>query len=100
MKKKRKTYPESFRKDAVNFLFSSGKSVAEVADELGIELYNLSRWKKQYSPMSTKSDSKQETPAEKLKRLESQVKRLEKENSTLIQEREILKKAMGIVSKQ
>lgn len=100
MEKTRKRYSEDFRRDAVNLLLSSGKSMTEIATELGIELYNLARWKNQFLVGKRKPEEETETPADKMKRLERDVVRLEKENALLKQEREILKKAMGIVSKQ
>ncbi len=100
MSKRRKKYTEEFRREAVNLLISSGKSIAEVASELGIELYNLSRWKNQFLGKKDNSETEMIDPAERLRRLEQENNRLAKENAMLKQERDILKKAVGIVSKQ
>ena len=99
MAKKRKRYSEEFRREDVNVLLSSGKSVTEIAAELGIELYNLARWKSQFIMSNGKSSEQVEAPAEKMRRLENDNKQLVRENAALRQERDILKKAVGIVSK-
>jgi len=99
--RKRQKYSDDFKRDSVNYLISSGKSIAAVSEELGVEFYNLSRWKNQLlgKPDEDNSDMK-EDPAAKMRRLEESNKKTEKENSRLRQENEILKKAMGIVSRQ
>ena len=75
MGKKRKRYSEDFKREAVNLLLSSGKSVTEIARELGIELYNLARWKSQFLMSSDKPSDQSETPAEKMRRIEEENKR-------------------------
>jgi len=100
MARKRRKYTDDFKRESVNLLISSGKGVAEFASELGIPLYNLSRWKNQFMGKKNNQEDHPEDPAEKMRRLERENQRLEKENSLLKQERDILKKAMGIVSKQ
>ena len=101
MEKVRKRYGDDFKRDAVNLLLSSGKTITAVADELGIELYNLARWKNEFL-VGKKVEPKEstETPAEKMKRLEQENAHLAREIARFKQENEILKKAMGIVSKQ
>jgi len=100
MERARKRYSDDFKRDAVNLLLSSGKTITSVAGELGIELYNLARWKNEFLVDKKEPKDQAETPTEKMKRLEQENSRLEKENNLLRQERDILKKAMGIVSKQ
>jgi len=98
---RRQKYPDDFKKDAVNYLLSSEKSITEIADELGIERYNLSRWKQELLGKSEEEvPAMKEDPAAKMRRLEESNKKTEKENARLRQENEILKKAMGIVSRQ
>ena len=100
MARKRRKYTEDFKRDAVNQLISSGKSIAEVSRDLGIELYNLTRWKNEFLGKTNNSEIEVEDPAAKLRRLEEANHHLERENANLKQERDILKKAMGIVFKQ
>ena len=100
MARKRRKYSEDFKRDAVNQLISSGKGIAEMARDLGIELYNLTRWKNEFLGKSNNQETIMEDPAAKLRRLEDENQRQAKEIANLKQERDILKKAMGIVSKQ
>ena len=99
MGRNRRKYSEDFKRDAVNQLISSGKSIAETAESLGIEVYNLSRWKNEFLSKPDKEGAVEE-PAARLRRLEAENNRMAREITNLKQERDILKKAMGIVSKQ
>lgn len=73
----RRIFPETFKREAVDRVTSSGLSVEKVASELGLHETVLRRWVKQFSP----SD------------LVSEVARLRRENERLRMERDILKKA-------
>lgn len=73
----RRIFPETFKREAVDRVTSSGLSVEKVATELGLHETVLRRWVKQFSP----SD------------LVSEVARLRRENERLRMERDILKKA-------
>ena len=48
METKRRQYSEEFKKEVVEYSLSSGKSVKEVAKDLGIPCHNLKRWRTQY----------------------------------------------------
>jgi transposase len=48
--KKRRRYPEDFKREAVRTLLESGKPVTAVALSLGIEQSNLHKWKKALGP--------------------------------------------------
>jgi transposase len=45
METKRRQYSEEFKKEAVEYSLTSGKSVKEVAKDLGIPCHNLDRWR-------------------------------------------------------
>lgn len=100
MGRTRKRFSEDFKREAVNLLLSSGKTLTDVSRELGIELYNLARWKNEFLVNRKDETGQVETPAEKLRRLEKENAQLQRENAVLRQERDILKKSLGIVSKQ
>lgn len=97
MSKTRRRFSEDFKRDSVNLLLSSGRPLTTIAGELGISQTSLGRWKDQF--MGREEKPQTETPAEKLKRLEQSNRELEKEVAILRQERDILKKSLGIVSK-
>ena len=95
MSKQQKYPTDEFRQEAVRLLASSGKSVPELARELGISEKSLYRWRKQYG-LSPKASSVAKTPD--VAAMEAELKQLRRENDILLQQREILKKALSIFS--
>ena len=96
MTKKRRSYTKEFKIEAVRLLESSGKSQEAVAEELGIGSSSLSRWKKKYG-----KDGEDAFPGRgNLTPEKERIRRLERENEILRQERDILKKAVAIFSRQ
>jgi transposase len=94
MARKRKTYTCEFKIEAVRLLERSGRSQAEIEDELGIGSSNLSRWKKKYG-----EDGEDAFPGRgNLTPEKERIRQLERENKILRQERDILKKAVAIFS--
>ena len=94
-RKRRRKYDRDFKIQAVKLLLENGKTVEEVAADLGIYHGNLSRWKQEY-----RRDAEVAFPGMgKLKPEDEELRRLKKENEDLRQEREILKKALAIFSK-
>jgi transposase len=93
MTKTRRQYSEEFKREAVQLTESSGKPVAEIARDLGINDNLLYRWRGEFGQRAT-SRSNGRSKAE----LEAEVKRLRRENAILRQEREVLKKAISIFS--
>jgi transposase len=85
----RKKYPKEFKKNAVELLMTTDKTQKAVSDELGIPYGMISRWKKELNLSKPENNDLKSA-------VEQRMKRLEKENAILRQEREILKKAMGI----
>ena len=94
-KKRRRKFDKEFKIQAVKLLLESGKTVEEVATDLGIYHGNLARWKREY-----RRDAEEAFPGMgKLKPEDEELRRLKKENEDLRQERDILKKALAIFSK-
>jgi len=95
-KKKRPTYTNEFKEDAVKLVTEQGYPSLEVGRRLGINSSNISRWVRQFR-------QDQEDVAEggvTRKELEEKIRRLEKENKRLEMEREILKKAAAFFAKE
>lgn len=93
MSRKHRKYTEEFKAEALRLLETTDRSAAAIEQELGITQGLLSRWKRkkdQGKSIST-TPSNGESQAD-------QIKRLERENEILRQERDILKKAMAIFS--
>lgn len=88
----RKSYSEEFKREAVR-LANESDNKSRVARDLGIHMSMLRRWKEQLEenterPFPGKGNARDEELA-----------RLRRENARLKQERDILKKAVGIFSK-
>lgn len=94
MTNKRRSYTREFKIEAVRLVKTSGKTQADIADELGIPPSCLSSWKKEYAGAGESAFSGREH----LKPQEERIRKLERENKILQQERDILKKAVAIFS--
>lgn len=103
-----KQYDEDFKADALSLLDRGGRSIAQVAKDLGVNHWTLRYWCRKRS-MSKRSKKKAqeavqpsgaESAEQKLKRLERDNERLRKENETLRMDREILKKAAAFFAKE
>ncbi|HEY5913683.1 MAG TPA: transposase [Verrucomicrobiae bacterium] len=86
--KPRRKFDRNFKKEAVALWLNSGRSAREVATELGIGENRLYFWRKKFAPL---------TPAAEAD-MESQLQALRRENAELRQQRDILKKTLGILS--
>ena len=98
-KKKRRTFTEEFRKQAVSLADQPGKSAREVADSLGIHVNQIYNWRTQFSKISKKQfqilngvDYNKEELAE--------IKRLKHELAIVKEENEFLKKAAAYFANQ
>jgi len=90
---RRKVYTKEFKESAMELYHSSGKSAKAVAEDLGIEQTNLSRWlreRKEGEAKNIKVFPGQGNPRDE------EVARLKKENAELREINEILKKATAI----
>ena len=92
----RRNYTKEFKADAVGLVVEQGYSSAEVGRRLGVSENNVNRWVRQYR------DKNESTSADGLTReqLETELKRLRKENKRLEMEREILKKAAAFFANE
>ena len=91
-------FDAEFKARAVELFKGSGKPMSVVARELGISVWSLARWKQ----MSQGGRLKMPEPGGKAPagELEAEVRRLRQENEYLKRQREILKKAIAICSKE
>lgn len=81
-----KRYEEAFRKQAVEHWLQSGKPGTQIARELGVSYPTLKQWKRCYwgDAMPVRPD------------LESEVRALRAELARVREQRDILKKTLGI----
>ncbi len=93
-KKKKRSYTEEFKLEAIRLYESTGKSQAETEQDLGMTAGLLSKWISRY-----RQDDEQAFPGKgKLSKRDEEIRRLEEEVRILKQEREILKKTVAIFS--
>lgn len=86
-------YPPEFRREAVQLARTSERSIAQVARDLGISNQTLRNWIKQADVDAGKREGLSTEEREELRRLR-------RENRTLLQEREILKKAAAFFARE
>jgi transposase-like protein len=94
-----KRYDEEFKRNAVELLESSGRPMAEVAGDLGIPYKTLERWRGKYrtdriisSPSTPQVTNPAGQPTSRERELERRLAHAERE-------RDILKKALAICSR-
>lgn len=94
-----KKYTREFKQEAVRLLLTGDKSAAELGRELGVSGVSLGTWKRE---ALRNGDFPEHAKANGLhihySVLEQENLRLKKELETVRQEREILKKSLGILS--
>ena len=98
MDNKKRQFTQEFKKEAVEYSLSSGKTTEEVARDLGISPHNLKRWRFQY-----RKDGELAFPGhgkENLTSQEAENRRLKKELQDTTIERDILKKALALFTKK
>lgn len=90
--KSRRKYDEQFKRDAVNLLANSNKTLSQVAADLGIKYDLLSRWRREFNESGKKSFTGNGNARDE------EMARLRKEIAEVKLERDILKKAVAIFS--
>lgn len=91
---KRRSYTPEFKYEAVRLITDEGRSMAEVARNLGINATMLGRWKR---------EAQEEDPFPgkgRMKPMEEELRRLQRENRQLKMDREILKKAAAFFARE
>ena len=90
----RRVYSREFKIEAVHLLETSGKNACQLERELGIGAGCMSRWKREFA-----EEGEHAFPGHgRLMPDQERIRRLERENQILRQERDILKKAVAIFS--
>lgn len=98
MQKRRKRHPEEIKRQIVAIYESSDRSAASLEREYELSRGSVWRWARQYGtepePTGETSPVRREVRSAEAER----IRKLERENEILRQERDILKKAIAIFS--
>ena len=90
--KVRRKFDEAFKHESVQHWIQSGKSAGVIAQELGIKAHSLYTWKQDFAPAV--AGAKPGSLADVQGQLEAALR----ENRHLREQRDILKKTLGILS--
>jgi len=90
--KERRVFSEEFKREAVRLVDTSGLTIKQVAEDLGIGLSTLTRWLRKYRDQELLSGPHDD--------VDKELARLRKENELLRQERDLLKKATAFFAKE
>ena len=96
--KARRKFDEAFKREAVQNWLSSGKSADVIAQELGIHANQLYAWKKFFAPADAGGRAAAGAKPGSLADLQAQLDAALRENRHLREQRDILKKTLGILS--
>ena len=96
MGRSRRKHSAEFKLEAVRMTFEPGRTVGEVADNLGIDRSLLQRWRSKM-----KADGAGTFPApSRTKASDEEIARLRKQLARTEQERDVLKKALAYFAKE
>jgi transposase len=95
MQKVQKTYTAEFKREAVQLAQTSGKPITQIARELGISDTSIHQWRKELAEHGTEAfpgNGHQMAQEEEIRRLKRELERVQ-------MERDILKKTLGIFTR-
>lgn len=96
MKRKNRKYTREYKIEAVRLCEKDERPVAEVARQLGIHPNNLYKWRAQFG-----ENGEESFPGKgKLRSSDEELRRLQRENMRLREERDILKKTVVFFSRE
>lgn len=91
-----RSYPEDFKRIAIELALAGDKPISEIANELEMSQKTLHNWLKQHKQANNGATYSNEQDNS----LQTELKRLRKENAQLKMERDILKKATAFFAKE
>jgi transposase len=93
-----KKFDETFKREAVANWLSSGKSARVIGEELGLSPDRLYTWRKPFGPTDAGGRATAGPKPGRSADLQSQLEAALRENRHLREQRDILKKTLGILS--
>src|SRR5215468_11379211 len=91
----KRTYDKDFKLEAIRLYESSGRSMRQIEEELGISAGLLNKWRARHREDGQQAFVGKGHQTE----LEEEQRRLKRENEVLRQERDVLKKALVVFSR-
>ena len=91
-------YTLEFKEEALALWRKSGRSAARVAAELGMRAPLLYRWSTQQRLAGQQASQPLLPKPERLAEMQAEIDRLRNENAKLLEQREVLKKSLGLLS--
>lgn len=89
---RKKTFTDDFKREAVRLSRESGRTVDEIAKDLGVGKSTLTAWRRRFREENLLSGPHDD--------LETENARLRRENEILRAERDLLKKATALFAKE
>ena len=96
--KTRRKFDKIFKREAVQNWLASGKSAEVIAEELGITANRLYAWRERFGPADAGGKAAVGPKSGSVAALQSQLEAALRENRHLREQRDILKKTLGILS--
>ncbi len=96
MDKERRYFSDEFKSDAVRRLAAGEQSLSKIARDLGVHPSLLQTWRRKIGPTIVRMNAKTNSTTS----LEDEVRQLRRENASLREDREILKKAAAFFAKE
>ena len=91
----KRQYSEEFKKEAIHLLETSGKRLSEIERDLGIPHGLIRNWQKRFHVNPTTS----KLELSEVEQLKGELRQMKRELEITRMERDILKKTVGIFSK-
>lgn len=95
-RRKHRMYSDEFKREALQLVKTSGKTVAAIERDLGLSSGLLYKWQQRYQVSEEAGESVIERS--EVEQLKAELRQLKRENRVLRQERDILKKTVQIFS--
>jgi transposase len=89
---RRRNLTDEFKREAVRLVSTSGRTIGEVAADLGVGKSTLTHWRRRFQEAELLSGPHAD--------VEKELARLRRENEVLRQERDLLKKAAAFFAKE
>ena len=99
MNKNRPTYTREFKEQAVRLSMADGKTIDDVAAELGVSASSIGNWRKAQGVSESRVSEELRAARAEVEQLRRQLKMADKEKKAMAMENEVLKKAAAFFAR-